>query len=61
MIDDPYQVAPETPINEVANTMAKERLGSAVVVKNGRVVGIFTTVDACRCLAEVLETRQHKA
>jgi acetoin utilization protein AcuB len=57
MTDDPYQVAPATPLDEVASAMAKERLGSAVIVEDGRVVGVFTTVDACRCLAELLEPR----
>jgi acetoin utilization protein AcuB len=57
----PYSVAPETPLDEVAFTMAEERYGSAVIVQNGHVVGIFTTVDACRCLSELLETRLRKA
>lgn len=61
MTEKPYSVAPETPIDEVAFTMAEQRYGSAVVVQNGHVVGIFTTVDACRCLSELLETRLRKA
>lgn len=61
MVETPYSVAPETPIDEVAFTMAEQRYGSAIVVQNGHVVGIFTTVDACRCLSELLETRLRKA
>ena len=57
----PYSVAPETPLDEVALTMAEQRYGSAVIVQNGHVVGIFTTVDACRCLSELLETRLRKS
>lgn len=56
----PYTVSPETPLDEVALTMAEQRYGSAVVVQNGHVVGIFTTVDVCRCLSELLETRLRK-
>lgn len=60
MMTDPYQVSPDTLLDEVALTMAEQRYGSAVVVQNGHVVGIFTTVDACRCLSELLETRLRK-
>ncbi len=51
MIRKPYCVSPQTSIAEAARTMAKERYGSAVVVDDGRVVGIFTTVDALTALA----------
>jgi acetoin utilization protein AcuB len=61
MREQPYTVGPDTLLDEVALTMAEQRYGSAVVVQNGHVVGIFTTVDACRCLSELLETRLRKA
>jgi hypothetical protein len=32
--------------------MAEHKYGSAVIMEQHRVVGIFTTVDACRALAE---------
>jgi len=51
---DPYAVATTTPTHEVARRMAHSRIGSAIIVEKGRVVGIFTTVDACRALAEAL-------
>jgi hypothetical protein len=31
-----------------------------VVMQNGKVVGIFTTNDACRALVEVLRSRRAK-
>jgi CBS domain-containing protein len=34
--------------------MAKKKLGSAVVVEAGRVVGVFTTTDALKILAELV-------
>jgi acetoin utilization protein AcuB len=37
-----------------------QRYGSAVVRQNAKVVGMFTTVDICRALAGVLETRLAK-
>ena len=52
-----YSVAPETPLDEVVATMGEHKYGSAVVMQNQKVVGIFTTVDACRALAELLKTR----
>jgi acetoin utilization protein AcuB len=61
MMAEPYQVTPDTLLDEVAFTMAEQRYGSAVVVQNGHVVGIFTAVDACRCLSELLETRLRKS
>jgi acetoin utilization protein AcuB len=60
MTDQPYTVAPETPLDEVVATMAEKKFGSAVVVQNHKVVGIFTTVDACQALSELLQTRLAK-
>jgi acetoin utilization protein AcuB len=52
-----YSVSPEAPLDDVASEMAMRKYGSAVVMQNEKVVGIFTTVDACRALAELLQTR----
>lgn len=52
---EPYIVDIDTPVRSVARRMAQDGLGCALVVQETRLVGIFTTVDACRCLAEVLE------
>ena len=55
----PYIVSPDAQLHEVAGDMAEKRLGSAIVVQNGKLVGIFTTVDACRALWAILQTRFH--
>ena len=60
MTDEPYTVSPETPLDEVVTTMAEHKYGSAIVVQNKRVVGVFTTVDVCRALSELLSTRLRK-
>ena len=65
LVDDamtqvPYTVAPETPLDEVVMSMAEHKYGSAIVVSNHKVVGIFTTVDACRAFAEMLHGRLAK-
>jgi acetoin utilization protein AcuB len=54
MAADVYAVPPEAPLDEVARAMAEHRYGSAVVVSRDKVVGVFTTVDACRALAALL-------
>jgi acetoin utilization protein AcuB len=53
--DKPCVVPASTPLAAVARTMAERHIGSAIVTKNGKLVGIFTVTDACRALAEILE------
>ena len=55
-----YSVGPDQPLDEVVAMMAEHKYGSAVVMQNGKVVGIFTTVDVCRALAELLHSRLAK-
>lgn len=54
---DPYITAPNAPLNEVVSYMADKKYGCALVVDNGKLVGIFTEVDAYRALSELLNTR----
>lgn len=54
MSPDVYAVSRETPLADVARYMAQQKLGSAVVLEGSTVVGVFTTVDALRALADVL-------
>jgi acetoin utilization protein AcuB len=55
MTTDVYAVAPDTPLDTVLEAMAERRLGSAVVVDDRGVVGIFTAVDALRALLAILD------
>lgn len=57
MTGSPYITDAETPLTEVASAMAEHKYGSAIITQSNRVVGVFTTVDACRVLAEIFETR----
>lgn len=57
-VEQPCVVAASTPVATVARIMGEKRIGSAIVTKDGKLVGIFTVTDACRALAEVLEGRQ---
>lgn len=55
MTPDPYTVRPGTSLEQVVSEMAEHKYGCAIVQQdNGKVVGIFTTVDALRVLSEVL-------
>ena len=56
-IPDPYVVSVDEPLDNVLLTMAERHIGSAIVTKGGKLVGMFTTVDACRSFGEYL--RQH--
>jgi len=55
MATDVYCIEPSTPLLEVATHMAELKCGSAVVMHSGKVVGIVTTTDLCRALADVLK------
>ena len=54
MTDEPYAVEVGTPLREVALNMGAHKWGSAVVLDGGKVVGVFTTIDAMRALANLL-------
>ena len=57
--DEVYITQPDIPLNEVVSQMAEKRIGSAVVVQNHKLVGIFTSTDAMRVLGEIFDTRLH--
>lgn len=57
LVADPYVADLHTPLHEVLHVMADRKLGSALVVKEGRLVGIVSVTDVCRMLAKVLEAR----
>ena len=54
-----YEVSPTALLHDVVLEMASKKIGSAIVVQNGKLVGIFTTVDVCRALASILDQRFH--
>jgi acetoin utilization protein AcuB len=56
MLDEPYIVAFDTPLNEVALEMAKRHIGSAIVLHHEKLAGILSATDICRILAEILES-----
>ncbi|MCE9578939.1 MAG: CBS domain-containing protein [Deltaproteobacteria bacterium] len=60
MSPEPYVVTPEQPIDAVVAAMAERKLGSAVVMRDREVLGIFTTIDALHAFAAVLRTQREK-
>lgn len=56
MVHDPYVVDPADALDDVLEEMAEGHIGSALVAEDGRLVGIFTSIDACRFFAEHLRT-----
>ena len=57
MAQEVFTVDPDAPVGEVVEQMITHKFGSAVVCRDDRVVGVFTTIDALRALHELLESR----
>jgi acetoin utilization protein AcuB len=60
-VERPCVVPASTPVAKVARVMAQNRIGSAIVTKHGKLVGIFTVTDACRALAETIGDHDEEA
>jgi acetoin utilization protein AcuB len=54
---DAYIVPTTAPLDQVLLDMYERHIGSALVVKGGRLAGIFTASDACRYLGELLRAQ----
>ena len=55
MTERPFIVTGDTALEEVVAIMSEHKYGSVIVMGRDGVEGIFTAVDACRVLAEMLE------
>jgi acetoin utilization protein AcuB len=53
-VSDVYVVELDEPLENVLLTLADRHIGSAVVTRHGRLAGVFTWIDACRCFGEYL-------
>jgi acetoin utilization protein AcuB len=53
MTPKPLVVQTDAPLECVAAEMAQRKLDAAVVVDGGRLVGVFTSTDAFRALAQI--------
>jgi acetoin utilization protein AcuB len=50
-----YSVSPDDSLESVAAVLAETKYGCALVVDKGKLVGIFTSVDATRALVSLLK------
>ena len=57
MVKDAYTVSLMEPLDAVLEHMAEHHVGSALVTKKGKLVGVFTATDACRAFAQALRER----
>ena len=51
-LPDAYVVDLHEPLDRVLEHMHQRHIGSALVTREGRLAGIFTTMDACRLFCE---------
>ncbi len=56
-VSDAYVVDLNEPVDNVLMTMAERHIDSALVTRNGKLVGVFTHTDACRCFGEYIRSR----
>lgn len=56
-----YTVDLDERLDTVVEYMAEHHIGSALVTRNGKLAGLFTTSDACRAFAEHLREQFRRA
>ena len=56
----PYIVDINEPFENVLLTMADKHIGATVITKHGKLVGVFTYIDACRYFGEYLKAQLPK-
>ena len=50
----PYFVDVADPLDRVLDALVERRIGSALVLKEGELAGVFTAADACELLSRLL-------
>ena len=58
-VPEPYIVDISTRLSAIASTLVERKIGSAIVTKNDKLVGILTTRDVCRALAKFLVDQEN--
>jgi CBS domain-containing protein len=51
-LPEPYMVGPNALLSQVLDDMYQRHIGSALIVEGGKVIGIFTSMDAVRVLRD---------
>ena len=58
-VPDPYVVDIATHLSSIVTTLVERKIGSAIITKQDKLVGILTTRDVCQALADYLNERDH--
>ena len=61
MVEDNYTVDLSERLDSVLHRMAEHHLRSVVVTRKGKLVGIFTQIDACAAFAEFLREQLRRS
>lgn len=60
LTEKPFFATSDMSVQEVAAQMISERYGCVLVMEHGRLVGIFTCIDALKALADSFKTHAQK-
>jgi len=52
---NPFVCAPDSPLDQVVTVLIQNRFGAAIVMENGKLVGMFTVIDAMTALVALLQ------
>ena len=55
-----YSVDPSTTVGEAISLMARNRIGSALIMEDGRLIGIFTERDTVRAISQSHDAPTHE-
>jgi CBS domain-containing protein len=55
-----YSVDPATTVGEAISLMAQNRIGSALIMEGGKLIGIFTERDTVRAISQSYDAPTHE-
>ena len=55
-----YSVDPSTTVGEAISLMAQNRIGSALIMEDGKLIGIFTERDTVRAISQSHDAPTHE-
>jgi CBS domain-containing protein len=55
-----YSVDPSTTVGEAISLMAQNRIGSALIMEGGKLIGIFTERDTVRAISQSYDAPTHE-
>lgn len=58
MVERPFIVTADTPLEEVVQIMGEQKYGSVVIMGKQGIEGIFTAVDVCLAFAQFLRSAE---